>query len=230
MYGERLILTFFAQVTLILAVTRVVGWILSRFRQPLVLGEMIGAVILGPSVLGWVAPQVYQRIFPTESLVLLGVVAQIAVILFVFLVGLEWGAALPQSGRAQKILSAVGTVLLLRPLLKRLQMIFEYRGKIGHNVLAALLLLLVACSLATGWAGVHWVAGALLLGILMPQNAKFARQLGEKFQDLVMVFLLPLFLAWVGLRTEVRLISPQMWLLATGVFAIACVAKSGRFL
>src|SRR3954465_6000771 len=102
MYGERLILTFFAQVTLILAVTRVVGWILSRFGQPQVLGEMIGAVILGPSVVGWVAPQVYLRIFPVESLPLLGAVAQIGAIFFLFLVGLEWGATLRQSGRTQK--------------------------------------------------------------------------------------------------------------------------------
>ena len=50
MPGERVILTLFAQLALILALTRLMGWIFSRFHQPQMLGEMIGGLILGPSL------------------------------------------------------------------------------------------------------------------------------------------------------------------------------------
>src|SRR5438132_6165067 len=89
MPGERVILTLFAQVALILAFTRLMGWILSRFHQPQMLGAMIAGIILGPSLLGWAAPQAYQHLFPQESLQLLAILSQIGLIFFVFLIGLE---------------------------------------------------------------------------------------------------------------------------------------------
>src|SRR6267142_7910 len=89
MPGERVILTLFAQVALILALTRLMGWIFSRFGQPKMLGEMVGGLILGPGLLGWAAPRVFQHVFPQESLQFLGILSKIGVIFFLFLVGLE---------------------------------------------------------------------------------------------------------------------------------------------
>src|SRR5580765_1592700 len=94
MTGERLLLTLLSQLALILAVTRLMGWIFSRFRQPQVLGEILGAIVLGPSLLGWVAPRAFGRLFPPETLPILSILSQIGLMFFVFLMGLQLNPAL----------------------------------------------------------------------------------------------------------------------------------------
>jgi len=75
----------------ILAACRLCGWLVRRWlRQPQVIGEMIAGVILGPSLLGGLAPDIQQFLFPPDSLPLLHAVAQIGIALYMFLVGLEF--------------------------------------------------------------------------------------------------------------------------------------------
>src|SRR5205814_7471842 len=94
MPGERLILTLFAQIALILALTRLLGWIVSRFGQPQALGEMLAGIILGPSLLGWAAPATFRHLFPPDSLQFLALLSQIGLMFFVFLMGLQLDSAL----------------------------------------------------------------------------------------------------------------------------------------
>ena len=60
----------------------------SRIRQPRVIAEIIGGILLGPSVLGHI-PGFSQAIFPTASLPNLNLTSTIGLVLFLFLVGLE---------------------------------------------------------------------------------------------------------------------------------------------
>src|SRR4051812_34036789 len=89
MHGPNLILVLLLQLALILALSRLMGWLFGYFRQPQVMGEMIAGIMLGPSVFGWIAPDFSQQIFPPESVPYLSVLSQIGVIFFLFLVGLE---------------------------------------------------------------------------------------------------------------------------------------------
>jgi Kef-type K+ transport system membrane component KefB len=82
--------TFFLQMFVILLVCRVVGWLARRLGQPQVVGEMIAGVFLGPSLLGLIAPEVQEVLFPKESLKFLYVGAQLGVGLYMFLVGVEF--------------------------------------------------------------------------------------------------------------------------------------------
>src|SRR5437762_789553 len=255
MSGERVILTLLAQIALILALTRVMGWIFSRFRLGQVVGEMIGGILLGPSLLGWATPQFYARLFPQETLPVLAVLAQIGAVFYIFLIALE----LDLSALRKRISWAAGTLVawsilaavvliarhsmhsvlataiyvlamafLIRPLLKRLQLIHEQRGRLGHNMLAAILLMLVASAFATQAIGLHALFGALILGVIMPKEPKFIRQLTEKFRDFTLVFLLPIFFAYIGLNTDFSTLkSPWLWGLALIVLAAAC---AGSFL
>jgi Kef-type K+ transport system membrane component KefB len=85
---------FFLQMFVILAACRLCGWVVRRWlRQPQVIGEMIAGVLLGPSLLGAAAPQVQQFLFPPESRPMLGVVAQLGIAIYMFLVGLDFRSA-----------------------------------------------------------------------------------------------------------------------------------------
>ena len=82
---------FFLAMACILAASRLVGWAAQRFLgQPQVVGEMIAGVLLGPSLLGYLAPGVEAMLFPAELKKLLYVGAQLGVGLYMFLVGLTF--------------------------------------------------------------------------------------------------------------------------------------------
>jgi Kef-type K+ transport system membrane component KefB len=84
-------MTFFLQMFVILAASRLCGWLVRRFlRQPQVIGEMVAGVILGPSLLGVLAPEVQAYLFPADSRPVLYVVAQTGIALYMFLVGMDF--------------------------------------------------------------------------------------------------------------------------------------------
>src|SRR5436853_1830937 len=85
---------FLLQAILIIAASRAIGLLTRRIRQPMVSAEIVAGIALGPSLLGWLAPSVEQAIFPAAGMPLLGMLSQVGLILFMFLVGLEFDVAL----------------------------------------------------------------------------------------------------------------------------------------
>jgi Kef-type K+ transport system membrane component KefB len=80
---------FFLQLAVIILACRVVGWIGQKFLgQPQVVGEMIAGVVLGPSLLGLLLPDLQGAIFPKETKSVLYSGAQLGVGLYMFIVGL----------------------------------------------------------------------------------------------------------------------------------------------
>jgi Kef-type K+ transport system membrane component KefB len=77
------------------------GWL----GQPPVIGEVLGGICLGPSLLGKIAPEVAAYILPQSVAPMLSVIAQIGVVLYMFLVGLEVSADL----RRDRVHAAVAT-------------------------------------------------------------------------------------------------------------------------
>ena len=80
--------TLVLQIAVILMVCRVVGALFQKIHQPRVVGEMFAGIMLGPSLLGWMAPRISGYLFPASSLGFLNALSQIGVIIFMFLVGL----------------------------------------------------------------------------------------------------------------------------------------------
>lgn len=81
--------TLMVQILVILMASYVVGWLLRKIHQPQVVGEMVAGILLGPSLLGWIAPGFSAAIFPPESLGHLYLLSQVGLLLFMFMVGLE---------------------------------------------------------------------------------------------------------------------------------------------
>jgi K+:H+ antiporter len=328
--------TLVLQVAVILVVCRVVGGLFRYFHQPRVVGEMFAGILLGPSLLGWLAPGLSNLLFPSSSLSYLSALSQVGMVIFMFLVGLRTNPGeLKSQGHAAVltshvsitvpfVLSAVlaiylyprlsddsvsfvsfalfmgaamsitafpvlarilterdmlrsplGTLAIacaavddvtgwcilayivvlirssngtayvwfrlagvacfilimvfgVRPLLRRLEPIFERRGVVGENILALILVLLLGSALCTEWLGVHLLFGAFLMGIVMPKNQRFVRYIVDRFETVTVILLLPLFFAFTGLRTTIGLLKGHdMWMYCGLIVLVATVGKLG---
>ncbi|MBN1144812.1 MAG: cation:proton antiporter [Bacteroidales bacterium] len=80
---------FVLQLIIILLVVRLMGYLFQRMGQPLVIGEIVAGLLLGPSVLGAFAPQITSFLFPEDSVVVLKQLSQLGLIFFMFIIGME---------------------------------------------------------------------------------------------------------------------------------------------
>ncbi len=85
----KTVAAFFFAVVIVMLFARLMGAAVARFRQPRVMGEVLAGILLGPTVLGLVAPDLQRAIFPPDVIPIIGVAANLGLIFYMFLVGLE---------------------------------------------------------------------------------------------------------------------------------------------
>ena len=79
----------FIDIAIIMIVARVFGRLARAVGQPPVVGEIIAGIALGPSLLGLLPGDLDGKLFPPEVLPYLDILAQLGLVLFMFIVGLE---------------------------------------------------------------------------------------------------------------------------------------------
>src|SRR6185369_9284251 len=105
---------FLVQLVVIVAASRAVGWVAARFGQPRVVGEITAGILLGPSLLGFLAPRLSAWLFPSATFPVLLAVSHLGLLFFMFLVGLHLDLGmLRASGRTALVTSPVSIVVPL---------------------------------------------------------------------------------------------------------------------
>lgn len=106
------LLILLIQISIIIVLSRIIGYLFRKIHQPQVVGEMVAGIILGPSVLGWLAPNISSFIFPPDSLKYLNILSQVGLLLFMFIIGLELDPKLLKGrGHAAILISHVSIIL-----------------------------------------------------------------------------------------------------------------------
>src|SRR5947207_6268145 len=83
--------SFIAKIVLLLVVGRGLGELFERFGQPAVMGQLIGGILLGPSLFGWIWPSAHQLIFSDQPAQqsMMDAVSQLGILMLILLTGLD---------------------------------------------------------------------------------------------------------------------------------------------
>jgi Kef-type K+ transport system membrane component KefB len=85
------VLNFLVMVSIILIASRLLGEIFRKFKQPAVVGEILAGIIIGPSLLGSVFPDIFQKVFLSEPRAYgaFDGLASVGIIMLMFIAGAE---------------------------------------------------------------------------------------------------------------------------------------------
>ncbi len=111
---EDPILLFMIQIGVVLAVARILGEFFRWFKQPPLVGEILAGILLGQTVLGHLAPDLFSMLFPESALqhAMFRVIADIGILFLLLAVGLEVNVASAWKMRNQTLVVAVTGVVV----------------------------------------------------------------------------------------------------------------------
>jgi Kef-type K+ transport system membrane component KefB len=225
--AESMILHVLLQIVVILLVTRIVVFVAKSLGQTDVAGEILGGIVLGPSLLGAIAPDVIHRVFDPKTAPVFVGFAQVGLVLLMFQIGLEFefGAKLRSAKRAIAIVSLLGMIVPFvsglatagwffarmpepRPPLDGFRLFFAIAMSItaipilGRIFMELRLSHTRIASLTVGAAAVDDIAGWLLLGVvtLLVQHRFSGVWMAYRIGALVAYMLL----AWFVVRPLLR--------------------------
>lgn len=124
---DPIVATVIGDIGVVFVASSLLGAAARKCGQPAVIGQILTGVLLGPTVLGRLPGDLTARLFPAAVLPYLTVLAQVAIVVFMFVIGYELDLrALRGTGRAVPLIAASalfvpmllgsGAVLAVKPL------------------------------------------------------------------------------------------------------------------
>ncbi len=335
---ESLLFLVLLQLAVIVVAGRIGSALAQRFGQSAAVGEIIVGILLGPSLFGWLAPDLFALVFRSAPPQPMQMFSQVGLLLLMFHIGLEFDfshlghsrnqkavlavaiatmaapfalglafgyvsapwlspgidplaaalfiatafsiTALPILGRimielritrtalgviaisAAAFNDVVGWLLLavvstlavsgfapgpfavklaligafmlfawfgVRPLAKRLLARLDPGdGTLGNHQLGLLLALVFLGGMATYRLGIFAIFGGFMAGVLLHDDRKLVQAWNDRVGHFVVVFFLPIFFTYTGLRTEIgSLDSLGAWGWCAALIALATLGKYG---
>lgn len=124
--GHNDFLYLLLQLCIVLVIARTFGEIFKRLRQPAIVGELFGGILLGPSVFGQLSPAAFYNLFlahPSATVAMDGVYS-ISIVMLLFISGTEIDLPLIwKNGRSALFISILGMVI---PLTAGTYMVWHY--------------------------------------------------------------------------------------------------------
>jgi Kef-type K+ transport system membrane component KefB len=111
--SEHEVLVFLVQLALLVGVARTFGWLMKSVGQPAVVGELLAGVVLGPTLFGRLAPDVFDWVFgePTVTSVVFGI-SWLGVIMLLVVIGFETDLGIIARFRKAALSVSAGALLL----------------------------------------------------------------------------------------------------------------------
>lgn len=100
------------QMAVVLLVTLACGWLANRMGQSRVIGEIIGGILLGPSVLGHLSHAASAHLFPTSSLKAIEQISTVGLVIYMFLVGMELDTEKMQRQKGTAIAASATSIFI----------------------------------------------------------------------------------------------------------------------
>ena len=160
-----------------------------------------------------------------------GIASSAVVTILMFLaVGVAAGVA-SEADASTHVWRFVGAIVYLavmwfvvRPLFSKL-LVEEAKGKvIAGDRLAAVFIVIVLSAYVANRIGIHVIVGGFMAGIVLPRSRELTVALIARMQDIAVVFLLPIFLAFSGLKTDFTQLG-WAWLPGLALFLVMAIAS-----
>jgi Kef-type K+ transport system membrane component KefB len=109
---EATVAAFFLAVIVVMVFARLCGSLMPRIGEPRVMGEVLAGILLGPTAFGAIDPGLQARIFASDIVPYIGVAANLGLVFYMFLIGLEVDLS-QLRGRVRMTFAISNTALLL---------------------------------------------------------------------------------------------------------------------
>jgi Kef-type K+ transport system membrane component KefB len=99
------------QIISIVLIAKILGWFMIKIHQPVVIGEILAGILLGPSLVGSLFPGFSDFLFPVESFNNLNILSQIGLIMFMFIIGMELDLAVIRRSAASAVVISHASIV-----------------------------------------------------------------------------------------------------------------------
>jgi len=128
------------------------------------------------------------------------------------------------------VLFFLAMIYVARPLLAGYveQALRRGHGELNLGSMATILVLVFLAAIVTSLIGIFAIFGAFVMGTVLSGHAKFREAVQRRLRDFLIVFFLPIFFTYTGLRTNIGVLTtPGHWLMLGGILFCAIFGKLG---